>query len=187
MLNYFRETQEARFATSARRIYGYVSAGIVMAVMALVFFRPRTSMDFLGGLRRFLRSGRFPDQKVDQRGRTRSVSGRPARLILLRAVCAGQCNDSGCNGHHRNKTGKLRTNVRQMKLEGHRYCPSSNLSSASAPWWQQAPWPSCGIRSTQTSSIAPTMRGGTKPCSCLTKRSSRSSSTRQFLQRLSSS
>jgi membrane protein implicated in regulation of membrane protease activity len=37
MLNYFRETQEARFATSARRIYGYVSAGIVMAVMALVF------------------------------------------------------------------------------------------------------------------------------------------------------
>jgi hypothetical protein len=36
MLNYFRETQEARFATSARRIYGFVSAGFVVAVMALV-------------------------------------------------------------------------------------------------------------------------------------------------------
>lgn len=37
MLNYFRETREARFATSARRTYGFVSAGIVVAVMALVF------------------------------------------------------------------------------------------------------------------------------------------------------
>ncbi|SDK48297.1 hypothetical protein [Arthrobacter sp. ok362] len=37
MLNYFREMQEARFATSERRIYGYGSAGIVIAVMALVF------------------------------------------------------------------------------------------------------------------------------------------------------
>jgi hypothetical protein len=37
MLNYFREAQEARFATTARRTYGYVSAGIVVAVMALVF------------------------------------------------------------------------------------------------------------------------------------------------------
>jgi membrane protein implicated in regulation of membrane protease activity len=37
MLNYFRETQEARFATSARRIYGFVSGGFVVAVMALVF------------------------------------------------------------------------------------------------------------------------------------------------------
>ncbi|SDL68388.1 hypothetical protein SAMN04487913_112137 [Arthrobacter sp. ok362] len=37
MLNYFRETQEARFATSARRIYGFISAGFVAAVMALVF------------------------------------------------------------------------------------------------------------------------------------------------------
>lgn len=37
MLNYFRETQEARFGTSARRIYGFVSAGLVVAVMALVF------------------------------------------------------------------------------------------------------------------------------------------------------
>ena len=37
MLNYFRETQEARFATPARRMYGYVSTGIVVAVMALVF------------------------------------------------------------------------------------------------------------------------------------------------------
>jgi membrane protein implicated in regulation of membrane protease activity len=36
MLNYFREAQEARFATPARRIYGYVSAGIVVAVMAIV-------------------------------------------------------------------------------------------------------------------------------------------------------
>lgn len=34
MLNYFRETQEARFATRGRRMYGYVSAGIVVAVMA---------------------------------------------------------------------------------------------------------------------------------------------------------
>ncbi len=37
MLNYFRETQEARLATSARRIYGYVSAGFVVAVVVLVF------------------------------------------------------------------------------------------------------------------------------------------------------
>lgn len=37
MLNYFRETQEARFGSSARRIYGFVSAGVVVAVMALVF------------------------------------------------------------------------------------------------------------------------------------------------------
>jgi hypothetical protein len=37
MLNYFRETQEARFASSARRIYGYVSAGFVVAAVALVF------------------------------------------------------------------------------------------------------------------------------------------------------
>jgi hypothetical protein len=37
MLNYFREAQEARFATPARRMYGYVSAGIVVAVMAMVF------------------------------------------------------------------------------------------------------------------------------------------------------
>jgi hypothetical protein len=37
MLDYFRETQEARFATPARRMYGYLSAGIVVAVMALVF------------------------------------------------------------------------------------------------------------------------------------------------------
>ena len=36
MLNYFREAQEARFATRARRIYGYVSTSIVVAVMALV-------------------------------------------------------------------------------------------------------------------------------------------------------
>ncbi len=37
MLNYFREIQEARFAAPARRMYGYVSAGIVVAVMALTF------------------------------------------------------------------------------------------------------------------------------------------------------
>lgn len=37
MLNYFREAQEARFATSARRIYGYVSAGFVVAAGVLVF------------------------------------------------------------------------------------------------------------------------------------------------------
>lgn len=37
MLNYFRETQEARFATSARRIYGYVSAGLVVTAAACVF------------------------------------------------------------------------------------------------------------------------------------------------------
>ena len=36
MLNHFRETQEARFATSARRIYGFVSGGFVVAVMAFV-------------------------------------------------------------------------------------------------------------------------------------------------------
>src|SRR6478736_7709085 len=36
MLNYFRETQEARFATRARRIYGYVSVGFVVAVGVLV-------------------------------------------------------------------------------------------------------------------------------------------------------
>ncbi len=37
MLNYFRETQEARFATSARRMYGYVSAGSVVAAGVWVF------------------------------------------------------------------------------------------------------------------------------------------------------
>ena len=36
MLNYFREIQEARFATRGRRTYGYVSAGFVVAVMAAV-------------------------------------------------------------------------------------------------------------------------------------------------------
>jgi hypothetical protein len=36
MLNYFREAQEARFATAARRSYGYASAGVVVAIMALV-------------------------------------------------------------------------------------------------------------------------------------------------------
>lgn len=35
VLNYYRETQEARFATPARRMYGYVSAGVVVAAMAL--------------------------------------------------------------------------------------------------------------------------------------------------------
>ncbi|MEC5193241.1 MULTISPECIES: hypothetical protein [unclassified Arthrobacter] len=40
MLNYFREMQEARFATRGRRTYGYVSAGIVIAVMGLVFAGP---------------------------------------------------------------------------------------------------------------------------------------------------
>lgn len=34
MLNYFREVQEARFASSARRIYGYVSGGFVLAAGA---------------------------------------------------------------------------------------------------------------------------------------------------------
>jgi hypothetical protein len=37
MLNYFHETQEARFATSGRRIYGFISAAFVVVVVALVF------------------------------------------------------------------------------------------------------------------------------------------------------
>ncbi|CAI3798195.1 hypothetical protein NKCBBBOE_02016 [Pseudarthrobacter sp. MM222] len=37
MRNYFREAQEARLATPARRMYGYISAGIVVAVIAIVF------------------------------------------------------------------------------------------------------------------------------------------------------
>lgn len=37
MLNYFRETQEARAATPGRRVYNYASAGLILVVMALVF------------------------------------------------------------------------------------------------------------------------------------------------------
>ncbi|NKR10612.1 MULTISPECIES: hypothetical protein [unclassified Paenarthrobacter] len=37
MLNYFRETQEARIATPGRRIYNYTSAGVILVVMVLVF------------------------------------------------------------------------------------------------------------------------------------------------------
>lgn len=37
MLNYFRETQEARIATRGRRMYTYASAGVILVVMALVF------------------------------------------------------------------------------------------------------------------------------------------------------
>lgn len=37
MLNYFRETQEARIATPGRRIYKYTSAGVILVVMVLVF------------------------------------------------------------------------------------------------------------------------------------------------------
>ncbi|MBT2536256.1 hypothetical protein [Arthrobacter sp. ISL-69] len=37
MLNYFRETQEARTATPGRRIYNYASTGVILVVMALVF------------------------------------------------------------------------------------------------------------------------------------------------------
>lgn len=37
MLHYFRERQEALNATPGRRIYNFVSAAVVLAVMALVF------------------------------------------------------------------------------------------------------------------------------------------------------
>ena len=37
MLNYFRETQEARIATPGRRIYNYASGAVILLVMALVF------------------------------------------------------------------------------------------------------------------------------------------------------
>lgn len=37
MLNYFRETQEARIATPGRRFYNYVSAAVILMVMAMVF------------------------------------------------------------------------------------------------------------------------------------------------------
>lgn len=37
MLNYFRETQEARIATPGRRIYNYASAAVILLVTALVF------------------------------------------------------------------------------------------------------------------------------------------------------
>ena len=40
MLNYFREMQEARSATSGLRTYGFVSAAVVVVVMALVFAGP---------------------------------------------------------------------------------------------------------------------------------------------------
>ena len=36
MLNVFREMQEARFASSARRTYGYASGGFVLATGAFV-------------------------------------------------------------------------------------------------------------------------------------------------------
>ncbi len=37
MLKHFREAQEARIATSGRRIYNYASGAVVLVVMALVF------------------------------------------------------------------------------------------------------------------------------------------------------
>jgi membrane protein implicated in regulation of membrane protease activity len=37
MLNYFRETQEARIATPGRRIYNYASGGVILVVTAFVF------------------------------------------------------------------------------------------------------------------------------------------------------
>jgi membrane protein implicated in regulation of membrane protease activity len=37
MLNYFRERQEALNATPGRRIYNFVSAAVILAVMAGVF------------------------------------------------------------------------------------------------------------------------------------------------------
>ena len=36
MLNYFRETQEARIATPGRRIYNYASGAVILAIMAIV-------------------------------------------------------------------------------------------------------------------------------------------------------
>lgn len=37
MLHYFRETQQARKATRARRIYNYASAAVLLAVAAWTF------------------------------------------------------------------------------------------------------------------------------------------------------
>ena len=37
MLNYFRESQEARIATPGRRIYNYTSGAVILAVMVFVF------------------------------------------------------------------------------------------------------------------------------------------------------
>lgn len=37
MLNYFRETQDARIATLGRRVYNYASSAVILAVMAFVF------------------------------------------------------------------------------------------------------------------------------------------------------
>ena len=36
MLNYFRESQEARMATRGRRIYNYGSGAVILAIMAIV-------------------------------------------------------------------------------------------------------------------------------------------------------
>ena len=36
MLNYFRESQEARMATRGRRIYNYASGAVILAIMAIV-------------------------------------------------------------------------------------------------------------------------------------------------------
>ncbi len=38
MLNYLREAAEARRATSGRRLYGYISAAIIVLLMLAVIF-----------------------------------------------------------------------------------------------------------------------------------------------------
>lgn len=85
------------------------------------FFGFGTFVDFLVDLCHFLRGGRFPDQAVEQKGRTRILSRGHTRLTSLGASCTGPCNDSGWNDHHRDETGKLWTKVGQIKMESRRH------------------------------------------------------------------
>ena len=136
MLNYFREAQEARLATPARRMYGYVSAGIVVAVMALV----------IAGLAPLWISwATFAASCVLDAVLTRNWIREDALQAYRREYpgwrCCGhrQRNDGGSNGHHQNKTGEALDQRPTHHMESHWYWPSSTVS-----WSRQARRPSSG-------------------------------------------
>jgi hypothetical protein len=72
-----------------------------------------------------LRSGRFPDPKVDQRRRTQGLSKRPGRLTSPRRRATGKALTVAVRATTGTKRGKLWTNVRQATMESRQYCPSS--------------------------------------------------------------
>ncbi len=100
MLNYFRETQEARFATRARRIYGYVSVGFVVAVGVVVIagLAPVWTSWTILGVSCVLDA--FLTRKWIREDALRAYRSDRARLTSPRAVGNGQCNDGGCNGRN---------------------------------------------------------------------------------------